>query len=188
MLVIWKALLTNGSNTDWLKLSFHTSLLPFTWFGPNRRWISCGSLSHVEENIHLIFKLPSFLIFSVINWTASISYHKGKWKGVSEGHTFGDWIPQFDGKVNRMDVHPIVKQTGQLIGPQKTVHHVYSIPPDGLWLIQADIGLWATALKIRLALTLNVQEACKPGPISISPGCVTHFLTKLQHTSHFSLD
>lgn len=40
---------------------------------------------------------------------------------------------------------------------------------------RADIGLGASAVQIRLALTLNVEKACKPGPCFISPGCITHF-------------
>lgn len=67
------------------------------------------------------------------------------------------------------------KQQSQLKCSQKTVHHVYLITPDGLWMMQADIGLRASAVQIRLALTLDVEEACKPGPCFISPGCITHF-------------
>lgn len=67
------------------------------------------------------------------------------------------------------------KQTSRLTRPRLTVHHVYLITPDGLWMMQADIGLGASAVQIRLVLTLSVEEACKPGPCFISPGCITHF-------------
>lgn len=48
------------------------------------------------------------------------------------------------------------KQTSKLICSQLTVHHVYLITPDGLWMMQADIGLGASAVQIRLVLTLSV--------------------------------
>lgn len=68
-----------------------------------------------------------------------------------------------------------VKQTSHLTDHQKTVHQVYLIIPDWLWEIQADSGLIAGLVEIRFAPTPNEDEACKPGPSSISPGCITHF-------------
>lgn len=49
-----------------------------------------------------------------------------------------------------------VKQMRQFAGTLKSVHHVYLITPDGFWEIQADTGLVASPLQIRLALTPNV--------------------------------
>lgn len=74
-----------------------------------------------------------------------------------------------------MYIWAYANQMSQLVGPQKIVHHVYLITPDGLRQIQADNGLIADTPQIRLALTPNVEEACKSAPCSISPGCITHF-------------
>lgn len=73
------------------------------------------------------------------------------------------------------------KQTSKLIRP---VHHVYLIPPDRLWMMQADM----CAVQIRLVPTLSGGGGLQTWPLFHFPWLHYPLLTKLQNTSHFSLD
>lgn len=177
--VIWKPLLTVGSDW-WRRVSTSAS---FCLLEVSQTVDGCGP-SYLMETAHLVL-LSSllYILWCSAIWNVEAASLYLKWwgkvsisqTGACERHTSAAQNTKVDGNGIQLYRQAYAKQTSQLICPQKSVHHVYSITPDGLWMMQAHIGLRASAVQIRLALTLNVEEACKPGPCFISPGCITHF-------------
>lgn len=158
-LLICDPLLTEGSD-GWGRGPCTSPVVSLTVGG-------CGS-SYQTERFSVIFSSLFCTLINVLLKPFTLVQERPYFQNVPVSHAY----VEPNSTVTR---RAYAKQTSKLKCPRLTVHHVYLIPPDGLWTMPADIGLGASAVQIRLALTLSVEKACQPGPCFISPGCITHF-------------